>query len=91
MAILNKGELLISGNPSELKTSLDGKIWTKAIGKEELPKYKEGHHVIFTKLEESTPVIHVYEEQKPDETFNYKKPDLQDVYFHSVNSLRTTS
>lgn len=89
MAILNKGELLLSGNPSELKTALDGKIWTKAISKRELSEYQEKYRVIFTKLEESTPVIHVYDEQKPDETFSYKKPDLQDVYFHNVNCFNT--
>ncbi|PQJ79263.1 ABC transporter ATP-binding protein [Polaribacter porphyrae] len=86
MAILNKGKLLTSGNPSELKNSLDGKIWKKAITKKELPEYQKEHQVIFTKLEESTPVIHVYNKQKPNETFQYKKPDLQDVYFYSVNS-----
>lgn len=84
MAIIDRGELRLTGNPREVCQSMDQHVWTKAITKPELEEYKERYQVIYTRLEESTPIIHVYSDSRPDETFEYKKPDLQDVYFHHV-------
>lgn len=84
MAIINQGELLLTGSPTALKNSMAGKVWTKSITKEGMKEYEERYQVIYTRLEESTPIVHVYSDERPDDSFELKKPDLQDVYFHQV-------
>ena len=51
MAIINKGEVLLQGNPGEVLAKLDGKIWEKKITKEELPTYQEKYQLIFSRFE----------------------------------------
>lgn len=84
MAIINQGELLLTGSPRALKKSVEGKIWTKAIDKADFQSYQDRFPVIYTRLEESTPVIHVFSDIRPGDSFEPKKADLQDIYFHHV-------
>ena len=46
MAIINQGEVLLTGNPIETIKSIEGKVWSKTIEKEELETYKKDHTVI---------------------------------------------
>jgi ABC-2 type transport system ATP-binding protein len=84
MAIIDKGRVLFSGKPKEAIDQLQGKIWEKAIERDEMDHYTENYRVISGKLVSGTPVIHVYSESKPESGFSQVQPDLEDVFFSKV-------
>ncbi|MBL8151248.1 MAG: ABC transporter ATP-binding protein [Blastocatellia bacterium] len=86
MAVINKGELLLSGNPTTIIEEMQGKIWKKIINKNELQSYHSHFNIISTKLIAGKTEIHVYSETQPDATFVSTETDLEDVYFSTLKS-----
>ena len=86
MAIINLGEVVLKGNPGELTESIKGKIWKKIIEKEDLESYKTNLQVISTHLKAGKTIIHVLNENQPDNTFESSPADLEDVYFSEITS-----
>lgn len=84
MAIINKGEVLMQGNPLEAIDAIEGRIWRKRIEKEDLPAHRQVYHVISEKLIAGKPEIHVNSESVPAEGFEPVTPDLEDVYFSYI-------
>ncbi len=84
MAIINKGEVVLKGNPLETIASIQGKVWTKTIEKAALEDYKKEHIVISERLIAGKPEIHVYSENRPDQSFSDVQADLEDVYFSKI-------
>ena len=84
MAIINKGEVLLKGNPLESIETIKGKIWRKVIEKAELEEYKSNFQVVSEKLIAGKPIIHVYAESIPDNTFEPVSAELEDVYFAQI-------
>lgn len=82
MAIISNGKLLLEGNPNEAVDSLKGKIWMKAIHKNELKELQEHFNIISSHLNSGKINIHVFSEQQPDSGFELTSPDLSDVYFN---------
>jgi len=81
MAIIEGGRVLYAGDPGRAIDAIAGKTWRKQIDKAELGRYQETFRVISTRLKGGRPVIHVYSEERPDDTFEAVPPDLEDVYF----------
>ncbi|MXO04154.1 ABC transporter ATP-binding protein [Flavobacterium sp. HBTb2-11-1] len=90
MAIIANGKLLLEGNPNEEVDSLKGKIWAKAIHKNELKEHQEHFNIISSHLNSGKINIHVFSDQQPDSGFELTSPDLSDVYFNilSQNQLK---
>jgi ABC-type multidrug transport system ATPase subunit len=86
MAIINLGEVVLKGNPGDLTESIKGKIWKKIIEKEELESYKANLQVISTHLKAGKTIIHVLNENQPDNTFESSPANLEDVYFSEITS-----
>jgi len=84
MAIINLGEVVLKGVPSDIVSSLDNKIFKKSIKKEELEKYKADYKVISSDLYAGDTVIHIYSESDPGNDFSGVEPDLEDVYFKTI-------
>jgi len=93
MAIMANGQIVSSGQPAELTSSLAGKIWSKTVGKEDVDEYRGKHDLISTRLFAGQTVLHVYDENDPGNGFNAVEPGLEDVYFHKLAKakLSTTS
>lgn len=87
MAIINQGELLLTGIPSDLIQQLDGKIWLKTISRAQLPALQEQLQVISSKFFIGQIQAHIYERDRPDPTCELIKPDLEDVYFCTMRGL----
>ena len=87
MAIINEGELLLEGNPSDTLRGIEGKIWKRSIPKNELESYKEKYQVISERMIAGNPEIHVYNETIPDPGFEPVTADLEDVYFAHILGL----
>ncbi len=84
MAIINKGEVLLKGNPIQSIDAISGCIWTKSIEKADLEDYKRNFHVISERLIAGKPEIRVFSESQPDPSFSQEPADLEDVYFSKI-------
>lgn len=84
MAILSEGEIVSQGNPTELVKSLEGKIWSKMIKKENLDSYQKAFQVISTKLVSGETQIRVLSNSRPEQSFDLVNPSLEDLYFATV-------
>lgn len=83
MAIMNHGQILKQGKPSELIFGLENRIWSKPISKNELENYKSSHKVISRQLIERELHITVFSQEQPKD-FYPVTPLLEHVYFHSL-------
>jgi len=84
MAVINKGEVLLTGTPSAALANIKGKIWRKQVSKEDLEQYKVTHNVISERRSAGKPVIHVFSDFQPEDGFISVEPDLEDVYFSEI-------
>ncbi len=84
MAIINKGQVLMQGNPLKAIEKLTGRIWRKQVSWGELPFCKENFNVISDKLMGGLPTIHVLADEMPAAGFYPMQPDLEDVYFSYI-------
>ncbi|MCF6223696.1 MAG: ABC transporter ATP-binding protein [Flavobacteriaceae bacterium] len=91
MAIICLGEVVVKGNPNDLTDGVKGRIWTKAIEKEELVNYQSDLQVISTYLKAGKTVIHVLSDNQPDASFEATAADLEDVYFAEITSRMDTT
>ncbi len=85
MAIINRGELKLAGKPSQLIDNLNGKIWEKRIEKSSIQDYKTKHNVISSRLFAGKTLIRVLSDEIPDSEFASVAPNLEDVYFSTIN------
>lgn len=83
MAIMNHGQILKQGKPSELISGLENRIWSKPISKNELENYQSSHEVISRQLIERELHITVFSQEQPKD-FYPVTPLLEHVYFHSL-------
>ncbi len=81
MAVINEGEVLLTGTPTEALESIKGKIWRREVSKEELDQFDATHNIISKRRSAGKPVIHVLSDHQPDDSFTAVTPDLEDVYF----------
>jgi len=91
MAIIDKGQVLLTGQPQELISELDGKIWQKVVKKDEVPSYQSSKAVISTRLFAGRTVIHIYSETPPGDGFEQSDTDLEDVYFATLGRVASAS
>lgn len=84
MAVINKGRVLLTGNPTEAISEIKGKIWFKKIDKDELAGYKEQYNVISEKRLAGKPIIKVLSDISPGDGFQRSEEDLEDVYFSEI-------
>jgi ABC-type multidrug transport system ATPase subunit len=84
MAIINRGQVIFSGDPEVIVERVRGTLWMKAVPKSELPTYERDYRVVSVRLLAGRPVIHVYSETDPGHGFTAIEPDLEDVYFQQI-------
>jgi ABC-type multidrug transport system ATPase subunit len=91
MAIINKGHVLLCGEPTKLIEGIEGKIWARFVSKPELLAFQKRHTVISTRLLSGRPMIHVYAERYPGDDFEPIHPTLDDVYFATIAGRHNAS
>ena len=84
MAIISKGEVLLTGDPAGAIERLDGRIWSRIVDRGELAGYERDHHVISMRLSGGRTVIHVYADTRPADGFERVRTELTDVYFSTL-------
>ena len=86
MAIIAKGEVLLTGEPLKAIAALKSRVWRKVVAKDVLARYQSEFNVLSTRLVGGRPVIHVYSEAQPEAGFEQIEPDLEDVYFQRLRA-----
>jgi len=89
MAIIHDGRILLSGRPETAVKKLEGKIWTKIIDKQNISEYDNKFNIIRSNLFGGNLKIHVRSQDRPDDSFEPDKPDLEDVYFSIIKNGST--
>ncbi len=84
MAIISRGQVLVTGDPQHAIDSLRGRVWKKIIDRGHLAGYEKEVTVISTRLVAGSTAIHVVSDARPDPSFEEVSPDLEDVYFSAL-------
>jgi ABC-2 type transport system ATP-binding protein len=84
MAIMNKGQVLLTGEPTQAIAALKDQVWQKKVSKSELPGYESRLTVLSTRLVGGQPVINVFSSEQPEAGFERVEADLEDVYFQRL-------
>lgn len=84
MAIMNKGQVLLTGRPADAIAALQAQVWRKQVTKAALPEYESRFTVLSTRLMGGHPVIHVFSQSCPEQGFEPVEPGLEDVYFQRL-------
>ncbi|MBC6401194.1 MAG: ABC transporter ATP-binding protein [Ekhidna sp.] len=88
MAIIGKGEVLLTGSPDDVEKALEGKVWEKQIEREELPSYENRMNVISSRFHLGKLLITVVANESPDSDFAVKSLNLEDAYFNELSKQK---
>jgi ABC-type multidrug transport system ATPase subunit len=81
LAIIDRGEILLTGEPARVIGNLRGRIWQRSVTRDELPALEREATVLSTKLLAGNTIARVYADAAPGPRFEPAEPDLKDVYF----------
>lgn len=84
MAIINKGKVLVQGNPVKIMENLQGRLYEKMIDKNELEYYKNEYQVISDRLYLGSQIVHVLSDTHPGSGFKLIDANLEDVYMSQI-------
>ncbi len=84
MAIISKGRVLMSGEPSQAIRALEGKIWRRSIPRADMESVQKEYPVISTKLVAGKTFVHVFSNGNPG-GFEPVDGSLEDVYFSTLH------
>ncbi|MBP2615029.1 ABC transporter ATP-binding protein [Chryseobacterium jejuense] len=84
MAIINKGEVIIQGNPIQIIESLKGQLYEATIHKNQLEQYKKEYQVISERLYLGKQIVHVMSDSHPGSSFRPIDANLEDVYMSQI-------
>ncbi len=87
MAILNGGKILAHATPKELVASLQGKIWTTVVARENIEDIQQRYNVISSSFDEDNNLkVRVLAATQPGNEFTSGMTTLEDVYFTTLSS-----
>ncbi len=84
MAIIDKGEVLMEGQPQEAVTAMRGTVWKKVVAKHELGDYQGRYDVLSTHLAAGRTEIRVAKAELPGDGFAPAEATLEDLYFATL-------
>jgi len=82
MAIIGNGEVLLTGIPGDIESSLNGKVWEKQIEISAFGTHQAKYRVISNRFHLGKMMITVVAGDMPDGDFYQKAPSLEDAYFN---------
>jgi ABC-2 type transport system ATP-binding protein len=89
MAIISNGEVVLEGAPDETLDRLKNSIWSILVkSEEEFAAISSEYKIVSTKLLGGAHELRIHSETDPGEDFRAVDPDLEDVYFLTLNSKR---
>ena len=91
MAIIKEGEVKIIGEPIALIKDLTKQVWMGFVDKKDFKNISETHQVISSKLSTGKVQIRVLSDSEPVTGFTEVQPEIEDLYFATINDLDTES
>jgi ABC-2 type transport system ATP-binding protein len=89
MAIISNGEVVLEGAPEETLGRLKNSIWSILVKtEEEFAAVSSQFKVVSTKLLGGAHELRIHSETAPGEGFRQVDPELEDVYFLTLNTQR---
>jgi len=91
MAILNKGTLLYHAEPDKAIATLQGKVYTANIDRDQLESHESNLQVLSSAFDRDNTIrIRVFADQLPGAGFLPAEPSLEDVYFTTLGNHLTS-
>ena len=87
MAIIKDGKVKLVGEPLTLVKDLKAQVWTGLVTKKDFKNVKNDHQVISSKLSIGKVQIRVLSDQEPIDGFKQVDPEIEDLYFATINEL----
>ncbi len=87
MAVLHKGELLMTGDPAAAIATLAGKTWEKTVDRGDVAGELATYDVLSTRLFAGKTRLRIFADARPDAAFEPVPPDLEDVYFAAIKGF----
>ena len=87
MAIIKDGKVKLVGEPLTLVKDLKAQVWTGLVTKKDFKNVKNDHQVISSKLSMGKVQIRVLSDQEPIDGFEQVDPEIEDLYFATINEL----
>ena len=87
MAIIKDGKVKLVGEPLTLVKDLKAQVWTGLVTKKDFKNVKNDHQVISSKLSMGKVQIRVLSDQEPIDGFKQVDPEIEDLYFTTINEL----
>jgi ABC-2 type transport system ATP-binding protein len=88
MAIIDRGQIVLQGQPSELVRGLVGKVWRRMIDHSDLSRFQASHRVITHRFRSGRTLIHALSDERPADGFEPVEPSLDDLYFATLATRR---
>jgi ABC-2 type transport system ATP-binding protein len=90
MAVIDRGEVIVQGEPSQLARGLLGRVWQKVIARSALAEHQARLQVISARLTGGRTLIRILSEQRPDAESEPVQPEVEDVYFAAIRQRAAT-
>jgi ABC-type multidrug transport system ATPase subunit len=84
MAIIAGGRVVLRGRPDELINSMNNKIWTKRVKKEEVAQYQSEYKLVQAKLSGGYMMVYIHSDTDPGNGFIPEKATLEHIYFSNI-------
>jgi ABC-type multidrug transport system ATPase subunit len=85
MAIIAGGKVVQRGHPDDLVRTLENKIWSKRVAKDEVSKYQEDYKMVLAKLSAGSMMVYINSDTDPGNGFAPVKASLEDLYFANIS------
>jgi ABC-type multidrug transport system ATPase subunit len=89
MAVMAGGRIVAQGEPRALVAGLEGRVWARAVERDEVEGWRVRATVIATRLREGRTLLRVLADTAPGAGFEPVPASLEDVYFATLAALRS--
>ncbi len=84
MAIMGQGRILVEGQPQTLVDKLNGRLWSRMIGNDDVAGLRNKLPIVSTRRIAGKIEIRVVSEKQPEGDLQPVAPNLEDVYFATL-------
>jgi hypothetical protein len=84
MAIMGEGRILVEGQPQALVDKLDGRLWSRMVGNDDVAELRSQLPIVSTRRVDGEIEIRMVSEARPEGDLEPVAPDLEDVYFATL-------
>ena len=85
MAVLDRGSVVLEGDPSELTDRLAGRLWRRTVDRSALEEATPDRGVVSRRPRAGRIEIRAWSDARPGDGFEPAEPDLEDLYFLALD------